>query len=303
MFLGIDFLIDSKGTPFVSEVNIGLPGGVFEFALAERYIYNRETTVFNLIENISQECYGKSFREYIRGSSEFDLHRKFKIWMDRAGKKPAKILPFFRLEDKWNQYNLLKDNFRVPFTEIFTGNAEQLESLSDRYGKVALKRRCGRWSKGFKIFNNNLDRKDFAELEGDNYICQQFIDSKIDDYIFSVRVNTLAGFFLCISGDLTPSYTSVWRYITPVEEGNKQKIEKKHFDILDIIEPSWEGKIWCNNQIPEYMKLNLTRDKIAITRAFLKKNTIKEIRKISSGISNLYERINPSQLPPAFFER
>ncbi len=299
MFLGIDFLINAQGIPFVSEVNIGLPGGIFEHELIDRYIYRKKTAIFDYIEKICEECYGKSFRDYIRGNPEFDSHRKFKMWMDKTDKLPEKLFPLFRLEDKWNQYNLLKNDFPLPYTEIFTGSHGQIDKFKEKFGKIALKRRCGRWSKGFRVIENNMD----AGPAKENYICQQFIDSKINDYIFSVRINTLGGFFLCLSGDLTPSYESKWRYIAAIEEGGEQKLERESFDILDVLETSWEGKIWCDDNINDELKLNLTRDKIAITKIFLKKETIKTIRKTASGISNLYEKLDPSILPPAFFEK
>ncbi|RMF97845.1 MAG: hypothetical protein D6734_01175 [Candidatus Schekmanbacteria bacterium] len=303
MFLGIDCLIDPRGVPFISEVNIGLPGGIFEYGLIEKYIYKRDSNIFELIEEISLQKHGKSFASYIQKSPYFSLHQKFKIWMDREGNLPDLLAPIFRLEDKWNQYLLLKKNFRMPYTEIFSGNFNQLLKLSKKYGKIALKRRCGRWSKGFKVFDENFSKEDFNEIKEDDYICQQYIESKIDNYIFSVRINTFAGKFLCLTGDLTPSYKSVWRYIVAIEEGKNQKIEKANFDILDILEPAWESKIWCKGEIPEHMKLNLTHDKLALTKVFLKKETISEMKEMAIGIANLYEKIDLSQLPPAFFEK
>ncbi|MBI5374282.1 MAG: hypothetical protein HZA77_02540 [Candidatus Schekmanbacteria bacterium] len=304
MYLGIDFLIAGDGTPFISEVNIGLPGGAFEYDVASRLTYGRSSGIYDRIDEIAKKVYGRSFSDYITSTPWFEEHRKFKIWLDRKGPLPQKLYPLFRLEDKWVQYEFLKEKFNLPYSEIYTGKAEQVEKMIERFGKTALKRRAGRWSKGFRAIAGIADLPLLENELPEEYICSQFITSKISDYLFSVRANVFEEEFLCLSGDLTPSYQSKWRFIVAVEEGKGLQLRDEHFETVDVCEPAWEGEVWCKDmEIPEHMKLNLTSDMAALTIAYLTKKTIKDIKETSLKIGKFYDSLDPETLPKAFFEK
>ena len=110
MYLGFDFLIGKDNLPCLLEVNIGLPGGVFEYDLAYRTIHNKPSAVYDLIEKIALSSYQKSFKDYIHSLEYKEELTSLKSWIDGAGAFPERHSLILRLEDKWVQYQLLLNN-------------------------------------------------------------------------------------------------------------------------------------------------------------------------------------------------
>ncbi len=65
MYLGIDFLISSEHKPYVSEVNVGLPGGAQEYHLTHLVHFGKPSDIFTRIEETSKRVYGKTFKDYL----------------------------------------------------------------------------------------------------------------------------------------------------------------------------------------------------------------------------------------------
>ena len=301
MYLALDFLLSDKKEIFLSEVNIGLPGGAFEYDIAHKAVFSRKVDVFEKIEEISQRNFRKSFRDYIHSLPSRKELKEFKFFMDREITTPLKLHPVLRLEDKWIQYNLLSKKIGMPYTELFDfSDKEQIERLLSRFGAVALKKRTGRWGKGFEVLK---DRKLSGAMIDIPYLAQEYVTSKTDNYLLSIRTVSFEGEFVCMSGDLSESHDSKWRYIVFIKAGEKVLLENKNFEIIDFEEMSWEGKIWYDGKIPEHQRLNLVGDKVAKTFLLLPNDIIEGIKKITEDVGKIYMNLDFSELPEAWFEQ
>src|SRR4030043_1927142 len=118
MYLGIDFLITSQLQPYVVEVNAGLPGGAQEYHLTHLVYFGKPSDIFKQIEETSQRVYGKTFKDYLHSLPFIESLKPFKIWMDGKGPLPNTFHPGLRLEDKWDQYQLIKSLAPMPETII-----------------------------------------------------------------------------------------------------------------------------------------------------------------------------------------
>lgn len=301
MYLGLDLLLSDKKEIYLSEVNIGLPGGAFEYDIAHKAVFGRRSGVFEKIEEISLRNFKKSFRDYIHSLPFIEELKEFKFFMDREKPVPLKFHPVLRLEDKWIQYQILSKKINMPYTELFNpSDKEQRKRLISRFGSIALKKRTGRWGKGFEVLKGGKLSENVFNIP---YLVQEYITSKIDDYLLSIRVVSFDGEFVCMSGDLSDAHDSKWRYIVFIKESKRVLLENQNFEIIDFEEMSWEGKIWYNGKIPEHQQLNLVGDKVAKTFLNLPEGIISEIKKISEEVGKIYMNLDFSELPRAWFEK
>ena len=301
MYLGLDLLLSDKKEIYLSEVNIGLPGGAFEYDIAHKTVFGKSSGIFEKIEKISINHHNKSFRDYMNSLSFIDELKEFKFFMDREKPLPLKFHPVLRLEDKWVQYQLLNKKFNMPYTELFNpSDKEQIKKFCKRFGSISLKRRTGRWGKGFEVLK---DGELSDNMFNTPYLVQEYITSKINDYLLSVRAVLFEGEFVCMSGDISESHNSKWRYVVFIKEGKRVELENENFEIIDFEEMSWEGKIWYDGKIPEHQQLNLIGDKVAKTFLNLPEEIITGIKKISERIGKIYMNLNFSELPRAWFEK
>ena len=142
MYLGIDFLVTPQLTPFVVEVNVGLPGGAQEYELTHQVFHGRPSGIFEKIERTSQEVYDKSFQDYLHSLPFIQSLKPFKIWMDGMGPFPSAFHPGLRLEDKWIQYQLIRPRIAMPETMIFDPlRLLEAERFLKEKGTIVLKRR------------------------------------------------------------------------------------------------------------------------------------------------------------------
>src|SRR4030066_915597 len=118
MYIGIDFLITSELKLYLVEVNVGLPGGAHEYHLTHLVHLGKPSDIFRRIEWVSQKVYGKTLKDYLHSLPFIEALKPFKIWMDGMGPLPSTFHPTLRLEDKWNQYQLIKTIIPMPETLI-----------------------------------------------------------------------------------------------------------------------------------------------------------------------------------------
>ena len=153
MYLGLDLLLSPDKKIYLSEVNIGLPGGAFEYDIAHKTIFGEPSDVFEKIEEKSQRYFKKSFRDYIHSLPFIDELKEFKLFLDRERSLPLKLNPVLRLEDKWVQYQLLNKKIQMPYTEIFNSDdPQQIEKFKTNSRRPKLqsslldrKRDLGTW--------------------------------------------------------------------------------------------------------------------------------------------------------------
>lgn len=304
MYLGLDFLIGKNKLPLLLEVNIGLPGGAFEYDLAYRTIHRKPSTVYDLIEKISRIAYQKSFKDYIHSLDYKEELTALKLWIDRARAFPKKYSPILRLEDKWVQYQLLYNNgFHLPHTELYDPKDKgQVASLLKRFGKFVIKPRSGRHGRGIKIIDstNSFPSDKPSQMP---FILQEYIESKVEDYHYSVRSVSFDEEFICLIGYIAKGNITYEGGVILIEQEENVSLRDREFNIVNYPQMSWEGEIWYKGKIPNHLTENLIGERVAETILYLPKNTINEIKEISKQIGRLYMNLNFNKLPMAWFEK
>src|SRR3972149_12228014 len=303
MYLGFDFLISKNNLPLLLEVNIGLPGGAFEYDLAYRTIYHKPSTVYDLIEKIALSSYQKSFKDYIHSLDYKEELTSLKSWIDGARAFPKKYSPILRLEDKWVQYQLLLNNgFHLPHTELYDPKDKgQVASLLKRFGKFVIKPRSGRHGRGIKIIDSinsfSLDKPSRIP-----FILQEYVECKVEDYHYSVRSVSFDEEFICVIGYIVKGNITYEGSAVLIESVEDVALRDREFNIVNYPQMSWEGEIWYKGKIPNHLTENLIGERVADTILYLPKHTINEIKEISRQIGKLYMNIKPEKLQKAWFE-
>jgi hypothetical protein len=302
MYLGIDFLISPELQPYVVEVNVGLPGGAQEYHLTHLVHFGKPSDIFNRIEETSERVYGMAFRNYLHSLPHIRSLKPFKIWMDGKGLFPDAFHPGLRLEDKWIQYQLIKPIARVPETVAFhPENLPEAEQLLRKWGKGVLKRRLGRGGRNFTIL---YDPQALSSIDTEGHACllQQYIESRVNGYTFSIRSVAFAGEFICMYANLSTRSYSNHGFLTFVSEGDSFGLSEREFKTEFFSQKSWEAEIWFGEETPAYLKHNLYEDEVARTTLQLPEPILRTIKELSVKIERVYERLDFSSLPKACFE-
>lgn len=303
MYLGIDFLIGPKLKPYVIEVNVGLPGGAQEYDLTHRVRFGAPSRIFDRIEEISQRVYEKPFRDYLHGLPFIESLKPFKIWMDGQGPFPKTFHPGLRLEDKWVQYEILHSLVAMPETMVFDPTRiENNQRFLREKGPLVLKRRLGRGARGFRIIDNVGLLTDSEWASGD-YLLQEYLESRVDGYTFSIRSVAFGGEFVCMYANLAQRSFSNHGLLTFVSPAEPFGLEEKSFHTKRFNERSWEAKIWFGSHEPDYLRHNLYEDEVAQTALRLPEPLFRSIQNDSVRIERFYESLDLSTLPKACFEK
>ena len=302
MYLGIDFLITSDLTLHLTEVNVGLPGGAHEYDLTHRIHFGKPSDIFQRIELTSQREYGKTFKDYLHSLPFINSLKPFKIWMDGMGPFPSAFHPGLRLEDKWNQYQLLKAIVRMPETIILNPeDPEGIDRFIERKKKVILKRRVGRGGRDLQSITEP------SALWGLNlvstpYLLQEYIESKINGWSLSVRSVAFGGEFMCMYANLAPRPTSNHGILAFISPGNPFGLSEKHFETKSFDQKSWQAEIWFGKNEPGYLRHNLHEEEVARTTLLIPGPLLKKIRELSIKIERIYDELDLFSLPKACFE-
>jgi hypothetical protein len=302
MYLGIDFLITPDLRPCVVEVNVGLPGGAQEYELTHLVRFGKPSDIFNRIEETSLRVYGKTFKDYLHGLPFIESLKPFKIWMDGTGPFPHTFHPGLRLEDKWNQYQLLNCLIPMPETMVFDpSDLTVAERFLERKGKVVLKRRVGRGGRGLRIISD-LETLRGLDLGSTQSLLQEYIESKIDGYTLSVRSIAFGGEFICMYANLSRRSTSNHGVLTFISRGHGFGLSERNFEVESFNNKSWEAQIWFGENDPPYLRHNLYEDEVAKTTLCLPRDIHRTIQERSVRIERFYEFLDLERLPRACFE-
>lgn len=302
MYLGIDFLIHPTLNPYVVEINVGLPGGAQEYDLAHQVYRGKASNVFSKIEDLSFRTYGKTFKDYLHSLPFIESLKPFKIWMDGQGPFPRKFHPGLRLEDKWVQYQLISPIAPMPETIVFNPQFfSEAEAFFKRMERIVLKRRLGRGGRDFRIISD-LDSLTQLNIENRFYLLQRYIESKVEDYAFSIRAVAFGGEFICMYANLAHREYSNHGLITFVSKGNRFGFEDPEFQTTLFNQKSWEAEIWFGEDYPPYLQHNLFEDEVAQTTLLLPEGLYEKIKELSIRIERYYEGLNFWNLPKACFE-
>ena len=302
MYLGIDFLIHQNFDPYLLEINVGLPGGAQEYDRAHQVYRGKASNIFSKIEEISLRLYGKTFREYLHSLPFIEILKPFKIWIDGQGPFPRQFHPGLRLEDKWVQYQLVSPLAPMPSTIVFDPKrVSEAEAFLKRMGRVALKSRLGGGGRNFRVLSD-LDSLIQLNIENRFFLLQEYIESKVEDYVFSIRAVAFGGEFLCMYANLAHREYSNHGTITFVSKGDHLGLEDPTFQTTLFCQKSWEAEIWFGEDTPSYLHHNLFEDEVAQTTLFLPEELYKTIEGLSIKIERYYEGLNLLDLPKACFE-
>ena len=302
MYLGIDFLITPDLTLFLVEVNVGLPGGAHEYDLTHRVHSGEPSDVFQRIESTSQKVYGRTFKNYLHSLPFIGSLKPFKIWMDGMGPFPGTFHPGLRLEDKWNQYQLLKAIAPMPETMVFDPDDKLgVDRFIEKKEKVILKRRVGRGGRGLQI----ITEPSFLwklNLGSNPYLLQEYVKSQINGWTLSVRSVAFGGEFICMYANLAARPASNHGILTFISPGNPFGLNEKHFKTELFNQKSWEAEIWFGNDEPDYLKHNLYEEEVARETLWIPEPLFMKIKELSIEIERAYDGLDLLSLPKACFE-
>ena len=302
MYLGIDFLITPDLKLYLVEVNVGLPGGAHEYDLTHRVHFGKPSDVFQRIESTAQEVYGRTFKEYLYSLPFIGSLKSFKIWMDGMGPFPNTFHPGLRLEDKWNQYQLLRAIAPMPETMIFDpGDALAGDRFIETKKKVILKRRVGRGGRGLQIITEPSSLRKL-NLGTNPYLLQDYVESKINGWSLSVRSVAFGGEFICMYANLAARPTSNHGILTFISPGNSFALSEKDFKTELFTQKSWEAEIWFGKHEPDYLRHNLYEEEVARATLHIPEPLLRKIQELSIEIERFYEGLNLFSLPRACFE-
>jgi hypothetical protein len=311
MYLGIDYLITHwpKGhlrrdlKAFVVEVNVGLPGGAQEYDLAHLANFGKPSSIFTRIEETSLKVYGKVFKDYLHSLPLIQSLKPFKLWMDGKGPLPTIMHSGLRLEDKWVQYQLLGSI--APMPETIPLDPRDLAAAGrflKKKKKAVLKRRLGRGGKGFRLI---VDPCSLSALKQEEHslLLQEYIESRINGYVFSIRAIAFGGEFMCMYANLSQRTYSNHGIIVLVSPGDLLGLADKEFATESFNQKSWEAELWFGeDDPPPYLRHNLYEDEVARTILYLPVPLYSLIMELSVKIERLYEVLDLSSLPKACFE-
>jgi hypothetical protein len=302
MYLGIDFLITPELKLYLVEVNVGLPGGAHEYNLTHWVHLGKASDIFQRIESTSQKIYGKTFTDYLHSLPFIDSLKPFKVWMDGMGPFPGTFHPGLRLEDKLNQYQLLKAIAPMPGTMIFSpDDTARVEQFIERKKKVVLKRRVGRGGRDLKIITEPSALWKL-NLASNPYLLQEYIESKIDGFSLSVRSVAFGGEFMCMYANLSTRPNSNHGILTFISPGNPFGLSEKHFKTESFNQKSWEAEIWFGKNEPEYLRHNLYEEEVARATLLIPEPILRRIKELSIKIERIYDGLDLFSLPKACFE-
>ncbi len=302
MYLGIDFLITPDLILYLVEVNVGLPGGAHEYYLTHEVHCGNPSDVFQRIESTSQKVYGRTFKDYLHSLPFISSLKPFKIWMDGMGPFPGTFHPGLRLEDKWNQYQLLKAIAPMPETMVYDPeDTLGVDRFIERKEKVILKRRVGRGGRGLQIITEPSSLRKF-NLGSNPYLLQKYVKSKINGWSLSVRSVAFGGEFICMYANLAARPASNHGILIFISPGNPFGLSEKHFKTELFNQKSWEAEIWFGKHEPDYLRHNLYDEEVARATLHIPESVLKQIQELSIEIERVYDGLDLFSLPKTCFE-
>jgi hypothetical protein len=302
MYVGIDFLISPDLRPYVVEVNVGLPGGAQEYDLTHLVYLGRPSGIFDKIEKTSVRAYGKRFQEYLGSLPFIESLKPFKIWMDGQGPFPETLHPGLRLEDKWVQYRILKHLVPMPETKIFNPlDLSAAEKFLKKKRRLVLKRRVSRGGRGFQVIGDPAAWGEM-DLGGRPALLQEFVESRVGEFVFSIRSIAFGGEFMCMYANLSSRATSNHGILTFVSDGDRFGLVDRPFKTQPFDQKSWEAELWFGRNEPAYLRHNLYEDEVAQTTLVLPGSLYQSLQALSVKIEKFYDGLDLAELPRACFE-
>jgi len=302
MYLGIDFLITPELKLYLGEVNVGLPEGAQQYYLSHLVHFGKPSDIFRRIEWTSRKVYGKTFKDYIHSLPFIESLKSFEIWMDGTGPFPKTFHPGLRLEDRWNQYQLIKAI--APMPETIALDPEDLvgaDRFIERKKKVVLRRRVGKDEEDLQVISEpsalwklNLIRH--------HYLLQEYVENKINGYCLLIHSVAFGGEFMCMYANLSATSTSSHGISTFISSGNPFGLRDRDFKTESFNQKSWESGIWFGEIERQDRGQNPEEEVVAKTALILPEPYVRAIKELSVRVERLYDGLDLYTLPKACFE-
>jgi hypothetical protein len=176
-----------------------------------------------------------------------------------------------------------------------------IDQFLERRRRVVLKRRVGRGGRDFQVIDGPSELWKL-NLVSRPYLLQEYVESKIDGYAFSIRSVAFEGEFLCMYANLSSKINSNHGILAFVSIGNPFGLKEKNFKTESFNQKSWEAETWFGEKDPEYLRHNLYEDEVAKTAIMLPEPFYRMIRELSVKVERLYAGLDLRTLPKACFE-
>jgi len=302
MYLAIDFIISPDSKVYVADVDAGLPWGAHQYHLTHLVHFGKPSDIFRRIEWTSRKIYGKTFKVYIQSLSFNESLKSLERWIAGQGPLPKNIHPGLRLQDRWIQYQLIK---RIaPAPEMIPLDVEDLvgtDRFIERKKNVVLKRRVGKDERDWQ-FISEPSALWKLNLISHHFLLQEHVESKIGGYSLSIRSVVFGGEFMFMIGNLSSAPTSGHGILAFVSSGSPFGLSEKPFQTESFNQKSWESGIWTDESAPHDRSNEIQKELVAKTTLVLHELFIRRIKEISVRIERLYDGLDPSTLPKAYFE-
>jgi hypothetical protein len=222
--------------------------------------------------------------------------------MDGMGPFPRTFHPGLRLEDKWNQYQLIRAIAPMPDTMILDPeDLAGVERFIKRREKVVLKRRVGRGGRDLQVISEPSALGKLNPIHK-YYLVQEYVESRISGYSLSIRSVAFGGKFLCMYANLSKRATSNHGVLTFVSSGDPFGLSDIDFKTESFNQKSWEAEIWFGENQPQYLRHNLYEEEVAKATLIVPKPLLRTIKELSVKIERLYDGLDLFSLPKACFE-
>ena len=180
-------------------------------------------------------------------------------------------------------------------------NRAEAERLIARKKRLVGKRRLGRGGRDFALIDGPGDLPAGAAGEYGRLL-QEWIDSRLGPYVFSLRSIAFGGRHVCLYANLSSRPFSNHGILTYVESGDHLGLSGDPVNTRSFDERSWEAEIWFGASEPSYLRHNLYEDEVAEASLVLPAGLLASIKDISVRIERYYENLDLESLPRALFE-
>jgi hypothetical protein len=190
----------------------------------------------------------------------------------------------------------------MPETRVFDlENRAEAERFLAKKKRLVRKRRLGRGGRDFKLIDSP---EDLGEETARDYgrLLQEWIDSRVASYVFSVRSIVFGGRHVCLYANLASRPFSNHGILAYVDSGDRLRLSEDEFVTRSFNQRSWEAEIWFGQSEPAYLRHNLYEDEVATAALILPADVVAAIKEISVRVERFYESLDLAALPRAFFE-
>ena len=245
------------------------------------------------------------FAEYLNALPFLEDLKAAKLWLDGRGPLPERFHPALQARGQMGPGpDLERGIFPIPETIPLEAEHrdEALEFLSRR-GKLVSKLRSGRGGRGLRVIADEAGL-DEALAAGEPRILQEWIDSRVGRFTFSIRAVAFAGRWVCAYANLAERAFSNHGTIAVVEEGDALRLADETFKTRRFDERSWEAGALVRPRTSRPISTTIsTTTRRPETALLLPPPLFAAIRETAVRIERFYDSLDFAALPPGLVRR